>query len=116
MVIWSDSNSFAFDVNLDNQSMWKILDSDKYPGRRPSGRRCNRCRDKGHIGIRCPKNMTPVCFICGAKDHYEPRCPKKICTQVIHSPVSYFTINALLGIFFFLTMSSKYLENVYSLI
>ncbi|XP_076262911.1 zinc finger CCHC-type containing 7 [Rhynchophorus ferrugineus] len=62
-------------------SKWEILPTDKF--RSPiysNGPRCNRCRQRGHVGIKCPNRPAlPNCSLCGHSGHYEPRCPNKIC-------------------------------------
>lgn len=66
--------------------MWKIVEEDRV--RNPfapavKGRRCNKCRQVGHMAIRCPnKTGPPKCSLCGLPGHLEPRCPNKMCTLV----------------------------------
>jgi hypothetical protein len=52
------------------------------PYRASTGRRCNRCKEVGHMAIRCPNRVEAKCRLCGESGHYEPRCPNKLCTQV----------------------------------
>ncbi|RZB40616.1 uncharacterized protein BDFB_005539, partial [Asbolus verrucosus] len=62
--------------------LWAILDSDRMPARMDNrGRRCNKCRERGHMAIRCPNKVVPKCSLCGESGHFEPRCPNRICTQ-----------------------------------
>ncbi|XP_063910404.1 uncharacterized protein LOC135127740 isoform X2 [Zophobas morio] len=61
--------------------LWTILDSDRSPSRKNRGRRCTRCKQFGHVGIRCTNRVEPKCTLCGGRGHYEPRCPNKLCTQ-----------------------------------
>ncbi|XP_018561668.1 uncharacterized protein LOC108903837 [Anoplophora glabripennis] len=69
----------------DDPEAWKISPSDQLMFLNPSGSkgpRCNRCRQFGHVAVRCTeKPDPPSCTLCGFSDHQEPRCPNKRCTQ-----------------------------------
>lgn len=68
---------------VDDPSRWRILESDLYPIDKPAGRRrCNKCKELGHMAIRCPNKIYPKCKLCGQNGHFEPRCPNRLCTQV----------------------------------
>jgi hypothetical protein len=68
-------------VMSDDPKLWAILDIDRMPYRASTGRRCNRCKEVGHMAIRCPNRVEAKCRLCGESGHYEPRCPNKLCTQ-----------------------------------
>ncbi|XP_044268883.1 uncharacterized protein LOC123014074 [Tribolium madens] len=69
-------------VMSSDPKLWTILDSDRWPlARSSTGRRCNKCKELGHIALRCPNKPEPKCKLCGQGGHYEPRCPNKLCTQ-----------------------------------
>ncbi|KAJ8951337.1 hypothetical protein NQ318_009271 [Aromia moschata] len=82
---------FEFDVDAiqrtqtDDPEAWKVSHLDRMVELnigRSKGPRCNRCRQFGHVGVRCPeKTGPPRCSLCGAIGHQEPRCTNKICTQ-----------------------------------
>ncbi|XP_008191804.1 uncharacterized protein Zcchc7 [Tribolium castaneum] len=68
-------------VMSNDPNLWTILDRDRFPIKSPVGKRCNKCKELGHIALKCPNKLEPKCKLCGEGGHFEPRCPNKMCTQ-----------------------------------
>ncbi|KAF5299719.1 hypothetical protein FQR65_LT09348 [Abscondita terminalis] len=67
----------------DDPDMWKIISSDKINLNALSRElRCRRCREFGHIAVKCTKRLDPPkCILCAGVGHRESRCPYKLCTS-----------------------------------
>ncbi|CAH1131826.1 unnamed protein product [Ceutorhynchus assimilis] len=65
----------------DDPLKWQVNTKDINKVKTPAcGPRCRKCRQTGHIAMRCPnKQELPRCFLCGFEGHEEPRCKNKVC-------------------------------------